>query len=513
MFGEAGDEMQRHNLHYLSEAAAKAWTGLEDTVQTMKIDKMVEQTNQSENNFMKIERQNGGKTGHPRIEEGSYDKDVVEIKLPDTVRSSDYGGHFVKDVCIDEGVLADQKTSTANVVDQKVSPSFDSSVRDINGDHGEGIRSESTKSAHELKSQIVTLPAMCAADGNIDEPYSSCKAHELEDNSTVSVFTYSNDEKLSTKQPLHYANGCQQVVTVISEGRENQEPFFDGETTHQVSSSASETSNIHSDVPVGSVANELQTVMPEVGASAELDKGESNQVNHYNPFIAYGSLDDMWEPKYSFPTTVDAASIAPICPVEKTDSFSDLVNRDLRGFDPVAIAEPIFEENMSDSVEASSSTLDVQASEGNNNKRENLTNGMRTDVAHGTVMVASLSTSNAEHSDVNSEGLPKCEIDSAQDIHDFNPRDVEVGTKRSGDNTDINSSTLVQTESVLQQNGHDSAKVTAQSVLRNPFESSFSGPSITSGPLTPSGHIPYSGNISLRSESSTTSARSFAFPV
>ncbi|XP_059655650.1 uncharacterized protein LOC132302742 isoform X2 [Cornus florida] len=44
-------------------------------------------------------------------------------------------------------------------------------------------------------------------------------------------------------------------------------------------------------------------------------------------------------------------------------------------------------------------------------------------------------------------------------------------------------------------------------------ESSFSAAVPLSGLLTYSGHIAYSGNISLRSDSSTTSTRSFAFPV
>ncbi|CAL9111053.1 unnamed protein product [Musa textilis] len=41
----------------------------------------------------------------------------------------------------------------------------------------------------------------------------------------------------------------------------------------------------------------------------------------------------------------------------------------------------------------------------------------------------------------------------------------------------------------------------------------FSGPSYLSSPKVSSGHIPYSGSISLRSESSTTSTHSFAFPM
>lgn len=44
-------------------------------------------------------------------------------------------------------------------------------------------------------------------------------------------------------------------------------------------------------------------------------------------------------------------------------------------------------------------------------------------------------------------------------------------------------------------------------------ESNLSGSALLSGPLANSGHIPYSGSISLRSDSSTTSARSFAFPM
>ncbi|CAO2035377.1 unnamed protein product [Urochloa humidicola] len=483
-------------------------------------DKMVEQTNQSEHNFVKGEHQNGGKTGQKCIEDYSYDKDVVEIKLPDTVLSSDYGGHFVKDVCIDEGALRDKNTSVEKLVDQKIPINFDSS-EDTNDDLGEEIRADNTKTALQLKSQIVILPVMCATDGNTGEQNSICKERDLEGNNTAAISADSNDEKSKPEQS-HGAPGGQQVGGDSSKSNENLEPFSNGEAAHQVSLNgchetgigiASETSNInHSDLPVKSAAADFSVAIPEV-VSAALDKGESNQVNHYNPFIAYGSLDETWGPNYSLPTIVDAASIAPSCPVEKTDSFSDLVNRALEGFDPIEIDEAIIEENRSDSVEASSSTLDVQVSGQCNDQRESLTDDVKTDVARETGIATSLSTSNGEHSDVKNDNGKKCEIDSSQDINDFNPRDVEVGTKRSEDITDSTSSPLVQTESVVQQNGPDSAKVTAQTVIRNPFESSFSSPSITSGPLTPSGHIPYSGNISLRSESSTTSTRSFAFPV
>jgi hypothetical protein len=54
---------------------------------------MVEQTNQCELSFVKAEQLNGGKTGQAHVENYSYDKDVVEIKLPDTVLSPDHGAH------------------------------------------------------------------------------------------------------------------------------------------------------------------------------------------------------------------------------------------------------------------------------------------------------------------------------------------------------------------------------------------------------------------------------------
>jgi hypothetical protein len=58
-----------------------------------------------------------------------------------------------------------------------------------------------------------------------------------------------------------------------------------------------------------------------------------------------------------------------------------------------------------------------------------------------------------------------------------------------------------------------SSKSTARVGNENTYEPNFCGPSIMSGPVSMSGHIAYSGSVSLRSDSSTTSTRSFAFPV
>uniref|UniRef100_A0A0E0KRN4 Uncharacterized protein n=1 Tax=Oryza punctata TaxID=4537 RepID=A0A0E0KRN4_ORYPU len=588
-------------------------------------DTMVQQTNPSEYSFMKAGQQNVDKAIQIRPEDVSYDKDVVEIKLPDIMVSSNYGVQFVKDVCIDEGVLADQKA-----IAEKVSLNMDSSKGVTNGVLMKETADEPAKSVNDLKSQIVVLPEACVTDGDTVEQYPSCKLHDLEGNNTVDELTVVNVEKSTPKQLVcnDSAEYRQQMCADISDSSENYGPILDGEAIDQVSSNdchetgasiASEITNING-LPVESTADGHSGMVTVDGfAGVALNKTEINQINHYNPFIAYGSLEDTWEPKYSLPTIVDDVSIVP-CPVEKTDSFSDIVNGALRGFNYLETGESIAEDSTLDSVVENSSTTDVQASEEEDEARnedslsderknpvdqrrspventdslsdpvdralsstetdearnedsrldsteasssrsdvqpsedrsdevDNFVDGIRTDAEHGTGSGTSLLTGNTGPIDANSENHPKCEIDSVQDGHDFNPREANDGTNISEDNKDSKSSTLVQTEqvaeqnepdsakmtmqtepvaqqnepdsakmtmqteSVAQPNETDSAKVTARNVIRNPFESSFSGPSIISGPLTPSGHIPYSGNISLRSDSSTTSTRSFAFPV
>lgn len=66
-----------------------------------------------------------------------------------------------------------------------------------------------------------------------------------------------------------------------------------------------------------------------------------------------------------------------------------------------------------------------------------------------------------------------------------------------------------------ERKGTDSASTSARCSFRHLIQKDPNSmePDMMSGPIVNSGHIPYSGNISFRSESSATSARSFAFPI
>lgn len=522
-----------------------------ETKNNLLSDKMVEQTNLSEHTFVKSEHQNGGKTRQIWIDDVSYDKDVAEINLPDDVVSSDYGGNFVKDVCIDEGVLTDKKASVEKVESEKIFAYFDSSTGDANADLTEDIRVDPLETAH--KTDIITLHVARATDGNSMEEIrvdhvKTPEVRDLEGNKSTDDCTNTNVENLSPRKSLsnEAAEQCEQKSTVIHETSETHKPFCMVEAIDEVASDdfheaeasiSPEAGNLNG-LPVESTSDGFSATNPEEDVGAQLDERGLNPATHYNPFIAYGSFEDSWEPKYALPSIVDDVSVVPICPVGKTDSFSDLVNggtlrlgvqpseesNDQRGslvertdsfsdlvnggaggFDSIVTDETKIKHSRLDSIEESSGRLDVQASEESNDQREDLVNEMRTGGVHGT------GTSGAEPSEAMGDNHPKCETDTFEDAHDFNPRDMEEDdTNVIKDKNDSKSTRLAQTESLVQQNGPDSARLMARTGIRNPFESSFSGASITSDALAPSAHI---GNVSLRSDSSTTSTRSFAFPV
>nr|CAD1825324.1 unnamed protein product [Ananas comosus var. bracteatus] len=105
--------------------------------------------------------------------------------------------------------------------------------------------------------------------------------------------------------------------------------------------------------------------------------------------------------------------------------------------------------------------------------------------------------------------------DDGVDIDDFNPRARETGGIDGSERTTKDSEQLNRAE---KGPAVDGSKVDgATNSVRNSVhhydgDTIMSGPIISSGPKASSGHIPYSGSISHRSDSSTTSTRSFAFP-
>ncbi|CAA7397880.1 unnamed protein product [Spirodela intermedia] len=116
---------------------------------------------------------------------------------------------------------------------------------------------------------------------------------------------------------------------------------------------------------------------------------------------------------------------------------------------------------------------------------------------------------------------PSTSITTSEDIKDENEADSGVKTeafdaavpeKESlGGSSEIQPSGFPSSET---QNKNVNAPMVASrpSFYRGNGDSNLLGPSFLSGRMY-SGHLQYSGSVSLRSDSSTTSTRSFAFPV
>ncbi|KAJ6834588.1 uncharacterized protein M6B38_334195 [Iris pallida] len=128
-------------------------------------------------------------------------------------------------------------------------------------------------------------------------------------------------------------------------------------------------------------------------------------------------------------------------------------------------------------------------------------------------------SSNVENSGPSSwdkEILSVCEVPSGVITFTFDPQERSISSKEENkDNKDIQQSKQANIGSGTEGVTLDDATTSAQCSFRHLIQedSSFHGPGFLSSPRANSGHIIYSGSISLRSESSTTSAQSFAFPV
>uniref|UniRef100_A0A5B7C6T3 18S pre-ribosomal assembly protein gar2-related n=1 Tax=Davidia involucrata TaxID=16924 RepID=A0A5B7C6T3_DAVIN len=114
------------------------------------------------------------------------------------------------------------------------------------------------------------------------------------------------------------------------------------------------------------------------------------------------------------------------------------------------------------------------------------------------------------------EAAYKSEVESISITHDCDSSLITF-TSREGksENADCQLPSKTENMSRLEEGMPESLAVSSQNSLRvhDHGDSSFSAVGLLSGPIAYSGRIPYSGSISLRSNSSTTSTRSFAFPV
>ncbi|KAK8462485.1 hypothetical protein SEVIR_1G214900v4 [Setaria viridis] len=435
-------------------------------------------------------------SGNVALQNVSYEKDVMEIKLADTVDSDNYGGNFVKDVCVDEGAILHRKISEEKPVDKRSSPNFSCQMIPANSDIRYGKKDDSKKYMHELKPEAV-VPVDFAPDYDNEKQHSSGKEYDLEDRTTTSCIAGDPSEKISLQELLRLesAEESRHASTINSESSEIHEEAVGQTSKDGFPDAQVALTNTSQPVSSGTSSKENTsgcsgTMSEGHDAASALDVREPHKIDRYNPFIDH-RLEDASEPERSIPGITDAASADSICAIDNAVNGST-------GLDEVETVEP-----GTDAVSTSSS--DIQSSGKSDDHSGSIFSKAITGAVDETA-VATSSSSNTEPSNANGENQEKRVSDGVADQIDEEHR---VGS----DGAVNKSSTLAQDHSVAEQTASESSKSTARIGNDNPSEPNFFGPSIMSGPLSMSGHIAYSGNVSLRSDSSTTSTRSFAFPV
>ncbi|KAJ1279714.1 hypothetical protein BS78_04G176200 [Paspalum vaginatum] len=415
-------------------------------------------------------------SGHVALQNVSYDKDVVEIKLPDTVDANNYGGNFVKDVCVDEGALLHQKISEEKPVDKRSSPDFSCQMIDASSDIK---KDDSRKSLHALKPEAV-VPVDFAPDCYKEKQHSSGKVYDLEDQITTGYIAGDPSEKKISLQELlllESAEESRHADTINSESNEKHKCPLHEAAVEQASKDANpdvQTILANGSEHVSSGENSSGCsgkVSEDHEAAVALDVREAQKIDRYNPSVDHRSLEDASVAEGSIPGITDTASADSICAVDSVVSGS----------------EPWL-----DALSTSSS--DIQSPEKSNDHSESVVSKAISGAVDETVVT----TYSAEHS---------CEYGENQE---------HVGGSVTDQNHSINteeSCAPAQDDYAVEEAVPDSSKSTARIGNDDTVEPNFAGPSIMSGPVSMSGHIAYSGNVSLRSDSSTTSTRSFAFPV
>ncbi|KAF0928964.1 hypothetical protein E2562_011056 [Oryza meyeriana var. granulata] len=414
-------------------------------------------------------------TGHVVHDDVSYDKDVLEIKLPDTVVTSDYGGNFVKDVCIDEGVLPHRKISEEKKLDEKSPPNFDFLVIDANSDLRYGGKGDATKYAHEQKPETVLLPVGLAAEDNTE------KQCDIEGKSTASVASDISEKKISLQELLKLESAEESQERLKLESAEESQTQHESTTTTAIG------------------ANHMPPVHGEaVGQASINDCHDVATASKTDELITGGSpatISDRHDATAEFDKPLSTIEIANSLSGSK--KFNDVGTEESR---PDALI--------------SSSSSDVQPSErSNDDHQKSFTSEVVTNGLDETALASSSSSHAVESSDTNRENKNKnSDNDGDTDVHDFNQTDEHNCADATTGRKISMSSADAQKDSthVGGLNVPDNAK--GKSPIGNgyPLEPCSLGPSIMCNPVSTSGHI---GNISIRSDSSTTSTRSFAFPV
>ncbi|PON79776.1 hypothetical protein PanWU01x14_010080 [Parasponia andersonii] len=443
------------------------------------------------------------------LEKGSNyytDKTVMECELPELqvcYKESSYSS--VKDICIDEGVPSQDKILFGNGESKKDLCTFVFPDGDENEQHNKEQMDISIPCSNGLKSS--------AKNQSDKEFVNDCESKDFMLRGEVKYEATCKIENDVSKDKIFPENS----ILMRELGMENPHSWssrWDDNASAQVQTSsdnASETTqkvNMPSDVAVEKSHNSSEEAMETPHSVSAADETSSSHDNHlsYNSKVESSAHDfdslasvTIAKEECSQNGISDCLAREDVSPAD--DGMVDMQIVSSQVELPVTITREEHPENgVCGRVETPNMIVEDGTSETQTVPSKTQQELARVECSQNGV-IGSCETPN---SCLVNDGISESHNVSSQVEHvldkEESPRSSDAGGRKSRDTP-------------IFEDGIFGAQTASGQFHYSQGESSFSAVGPLSGRINYSGPIPYSGSVSLRSDSSTTSTRSFAFPI
>ncbi|XP_044494784.1 uncharacterized protein LOC123217731 isoform X2 [Mangifera indica] len=436
------------------------------------------------------------------------DKSVMECELPELIVCYKDSTYHVKDICIDEGVPSPDRILFDNDIDEKGVCSLLNPENNRNDEVMEEKINTVMPLLEVLKSPTENDPNMDTVNQYVfpPEPDSDkytvglCDSKDLlltdkvkdDETDEAAAKKFSLGDLLSMKD-LTTENSYSKFSSNCKTETENQQGF-DGKSVLACTAFVSLTTESN-----GGTKEEITMSTDLVSGATELNNGSEEAVlaNHTMVSANEGKHDDSKEAtSASFDLASGEAVLANTALVSSAnESNCGTEEGELATSDNVSAAE----ESNQGSQEG---ILENKALVSGDEEKQNEATLASHDLVSGSEELTKVR--------IDEKLLYNSKVETGGITSDF---DASAFTGRGTEECSQNGN-FKQIGTPDSSKLADAPRLSVSSQVRNDLgESSFSGTGPVSGLITYSGPIAYSGSLSLRSDSSTASARSFAFPI
>ncbi|XP_010928100.1 uncharacterized protein [Elaeis guineensis] len=526
------------------------WEGEDDVMSSIQ-KKGCEYIDPSKQSYMGIKESFNGKKNNDRCTEAPFtippdeinlgenetefctDKTVTEIQPPEIIYK-DGACHNIKDICVDEGICSLEKILVENdESSQRFPSSFDDTVESGNDALSKEMADGSTTSVHDSRS--TSYEHLISVEKNAMEHFSGSLSKVGANFDTTNPFISDiSDENISLKQcfPLYEFETDSQQVKPTNFDCGNDHKHY-SESLSKVGGKFRATNPFLTDISDETISFKQFLSLQEL-------ETDSLQAEPTNFDCSNEQLAD--HQKFYQGTLEEEYSTMSAVPADARQSTQSNGSKENAS---ISLAQGTLEDGY---LTAASSLSDVGESEQSSGIKESPAKSSSEDTLEEGCSVTTSALYDVSKSDESSgikekpdEGLSQgllkdvCSQDMAlpSDIKESNessrtmgnPANAElesgvsglasIGGQESKEKIDRQRDGQAKNDPVTEEAVSDNATTSARSSLVHNYhlDADFSEPVYMSGPIASSGHIPYSGSISLRSDSSTTSTRSFAFPI